>query len=241
MARSTKKERQAALRLKIDEILAPHGLSLADVLPAPKKGLAQSNGNDDVMTPDDLALAVVRHFQPVGKICEPCSGKGAFLRAFERYNVENDTDPKPENYDANARRVGELENQILRVSSFEIKEGKDFLNIDPEDSRRWNWIISNPPWSLLMPFTGVAMRRADNIVWLDKMNAFGFKARLRVLAAAGFCIREYALFDSPPEWPSMGLQTAAIHLSRARPGEGLGTPRISQLDWKPKPKTIVLP
>ena len=37
-------------------------------------------GKDVVYTPDDIALDIVRHFQPTGKILDPCRGDGAFFR-----------------------------------------------------------------------------------------------------------------------------------------------------------------
>lgn len=37
-------------------------------------------GNDVVMTPEYLAQALVKHFNPSGKILEPCSGTGNFLK-----------------------------------------------------------------------------------------------------------------------------------------------------------------
>lgn len=36
--------------------------------------------NDDVQTPVHLAGRIVRHFNPKGKILEPCCGQGNFLR-----------------------------------------------------------------------------------------------------------------------------------------------------------------
>ena len=44
--------------------------------------LAPKGGNDRVYTPDDLALSIVNHFRPSGRILEPCAGKGAFVRAL---------------------------------------------------------------------------------------------------------------------------------------------------------------
>ncbi len=38
------------------------------------------DSNDDVQTPVELAEALVAHFQPTGKILEPCRGDGNFLR-----------------------------------------------------------------------------------------------------------------------------------------------------------------
>ena len=37
--------------------------------------------NDDIQTPLALARRLVAHFQPTGKILEPCRGHGNFLKA----------------------------------------------------------------------------------------------------------------------------------------------------------------
>jgi hypothetical protein len=43
------------------------------------KNLKQNtNRNDVVMTPEPLAKRLIEHFQPFGKILEPCIGEGAF-------------------------------------------------------------------------------------------------------------------------------------------------------------------
>ena len=39
-----------------------------------------TNRNDVVMTPQELAEALVNHFKPSGKILEPCKGEGIFLK-----------------------------------------------------------------------------------------------------------------------------------------------------------------
>ncbi len=44
------------------------------------RAIAQSNGNDCVMTPPFLAKIIVDHFKPTGKLLEPCCGNGNFLR-----------------------------------------------------------------------------------------------------------------------------------------------------------------
>lgn len=36
--------------------------------------------NDEVMTPLKMAEKIVKHFNPTGKILEPCCGDGSFLR-----------------------------------------------------------------------------------------------------------------------------------------------------------------
>lgn len=38
------------------------------------------NSNDVIMTPPDLARAIVKHFHPYGSILEPCKGTGNFLQ-----------------------------------------------------------------------------------------------------------------------------------------------------------------
>jgi hypothetical protein len=42
------------------------------------------NGDDRIPTHDALARAVVEHFLPCGRIVEPSSGNGAFLRALPK-------------------------------------------------------------------------------------------------------------------------------------------------------------
>lgn len=40
--------------------------------------LAPCGGNDKVWTPQPLALKIIEHFKPTGRILEPCKGQGAF-------------------------------------------------------------------------------------------------------------------------------------------------------------------
>jgi hypothetical protein len=58
--------------------------------------LLPRNGDDRVQTPDALARAVVEHFLPCGRIVEPSSGNGAFLRALPKgagwYEIEKGKD-----------------------------------------------------------------------------------------------------------------------------------------------------
>ena len=42
--------------------------------------LNPKGGNDIVMTPEPLAKMIVEHFNPKGKLLEPCCGNGAFLK-----------------------------------------------------------------------------------------------------------------------------------------------------------------
>ena len=47
------------------------------------KSIAQKNGNDKIMTPVWLCKKIVQHFRPSGKILEPCSGSGNFLKVMD--------------------------------------------------------------------------------------------------------------------------------------------------------------
>jgi len=42
--------------------------------------LNPKGGNDKVYTPNRLAKFIVNHYSPKGKLLEPCSGKGVFLK-----------------------------------------------------------------------------------------------------------------------------------------------------------------
>ena len=42
--------------------------------------------NDEVMTPLKMAEKIVKHFNPTGKILEPCCGDGSFLRFLNGAN-----------------------------------------------------------------------------------------------------------------------------------------------------------
>ena len=46
------------------------------------RSLSSKNGNDCVMTPVYLTKQIVEHFNPQGKILEPCCGNGNFLQAM---------------------------------------------------------------------------------------------------------------------------------------------------------------
>lgn len=153
------------------------------------------------MTPDGLALAIVGHFKPHGySILEPCEGEGAFVRAFETWGTK-------------------------LVFACEITEGSDFLTWDvPVD-----WIITNPPWSQFLAFLKQSMKVSHDIVFLSYANAWFVKSRINAMREAGFHFREFAYVANPKKpWPQMGLQLAAVHISR-----DLGCCKFTNIDWKP--------
>lgn len=44
--------------------------------------MAPAGGDDCIRTPECLARAIVAHFGPVGRVCDPCRGDGAFANAM---------------------------------------------------------------------------------------------------------------------------------------------------------------
>ena len=93
----------------------------------------------------------------------------------------------------------------------ELDDGRDFLTVEGS----WDWIITNPPWSKIRQFLAKAIElKVPNIVFLMNMNAVATKARLKVIYRNGYHIREIWCVDTPPEFPQMGFQLAAIHIQQ---------------------------
>lgn len=153
------------------------------------KPLVPHGGNDIVYTPDDLALRIVQYFRPFeGRILEPCEGGGAFTRAFKILGMTWD--------------------------ACEIQTGCDFLQhkfVGP----RYEWVITNPPWSQLRPFLQKSMEVSNNVVFLCLVNAFFMRARVRDIDTAGFALKEILYVNTPPKpWPQTGFQLGAVHIQR---------------------------
>lgn len=130
---------------------------------------------DVVMTPDYLAREIVEYFQPRGAILDPCRGDGAFYQAIRAF----------------------CWNKQVRaeVEWCELPE-RDFY----EYSHRANWIISNPPYSILRPFLQHSYKVADNIVYLVQQPRPFFKAIVEDADKAGFGLKEIYRVKTPQEW-----------------------------------------
>lgn len=154
--------------------------------------LAQKNGNDRVYTPPELAKAIVRHFKPSGRALEPCYGKRAFYEAM-------------------------VIPDVFRLRGFEIDEDRDFLAWEPDE--RFDWCITNPPWSKLRAFLKKCMECSDNVVFLCLVNAFFMKARQQDMKDAGFGMKEILFVPTPPKpWPQAGFSLGAVHIQRGYTG-----------------------
>lgn len=137
------------------------------------------------MTPPELARRIVDYFAPRGRLLDPCRGDGAFYNAMLVHSAD--------------------------VLWCEVREGRNFFAYDqPID-----WIITNPPWSILRPFTQHALRQATDVVFLVGLNAYTTKARLRDIERAGFAIIDRLYVPTPPSpWPGSGFQLAAVHMRK---------------------------
>ena len=96
----------------------------------------------------------------------------------------------------------------------EISEGKDFF----EYTKKVDWIITNPPWSLMRKFLQHGMDLADNIVYLTTFNHYTTKARLRDMYESGFGLKEVLFVDAPKSFPQSGFELAAVHTQRGYEG-----------------------
>lgn len=156
--------------------------------------------NDDIQTPLALARRLVAHFQPSGRILEPCRGKGNFLKALREHQR------------LSAKMCGLIKSEVFWS---EIKRGRDFFEWD----QPVEWIITNPPWSQIRDFMCHAMEMADHVVFLFTINHLWTKARLRDIKEAGFGLREVLLVYMPDTFPPSGFQLGAVHLQRGWRGK----------------------
>jgi hypothetical protein len=140
---------------------------------------------DLIMTPPEVAQHIVDSFAPRGRLLDPCRGAGAFYDALRRHSDD--------------------------VAWCELAEGRDFL----DHHEPYDWIVTNPPWSKFLPFLKHAMTLANDIVFLATATHFVTRARLRVIAAAGFgIVRIMPIDNPPPPWPGGGFQLAAVHIRK---------------------------
>lgn len=150
------------------------------------RSLSTKGGNDNIQTPIRIALKIVNHFNPSGKVLEPCCGDGNFLKAL----------PEGTNW-------------------CEINKGRDFLTA----RNHWDWIVTNPPYSKYRAFLNKSMEVADNIVFLQLINATFYKARLRDMFNNKFGIKEILLMDTPREFPQFGFQMGCVYYKRNYAGD----------------------
>lgn len=152
--------------------------------------LAPKGGNDRVYTPDSLAKSIIQHFNPSGSILDPCKGHGAFFNNFPQTEID----------------------------WCELDQGRDFF--DYVTGKHYDWIITNPPWSLMRPFLSKSMEVSDNVVFLCLTNALFMKARQRDIQKHNFGLKEILFLDTPPKpWPQTGFSLSANYLKKNYVGD----------------------
>lgn len=129
---------------------------------------------DLVMTPLETAQEIIKHFQPSGTFLDPCSGNNTFIDAMLEC--------------AGAR--------VHHAAWCEISRGIDFFGY----KSRHDWIVSNPPYSILRPWLQHSYEVADNIVYLVQQPRPDFKALLEDAERAGFGLKEKFRIKTPDEW-----------------------------------------
>lgn len=163
--------------------------------------LVGNNGNDRIYTPDELALAIVNHYNP-DTAYEPCKGGGAFCRAFDKLQIKYDY--------------------------AEIDEGLDFFDVNEIKN---NWIITNPPFSLISKFLEKSYQLdVENIVFLCTVNAFWMNGKLDTMKKYGYSIKEIQIVESPyfrrlNNWPQSGFSLGATLISK---GDNKGVIKIDE-------------
>lgn len=152
------------------------------------------------MTPPELAQKIVRHFSGyIGEtdlnFIEPCRGTGSF-------------------YDAMQRIIPRKAHKDCEFDWCELSEGKDFFDLK-FNLFRYDWLITNPPFSKYADFLEKSLSIANNVVFYGTVcHILSLKKRLRLVKEAGFYIREVLLTDTPKDWTTGGFQTGAIYLSK---------------------------
>jgi len=149
------------------------------------KQLIPKGGNDCVQTPLEDCKKLVNYFKPHGRVLEPCKGDGNFLQAFKEFG-------------------------LIDTYWCEIKEDLDFFDCDD----KFDWIITNPPFSKFRKFLQHSMKLADNVVFLATVNHIWLKARMRDIKEHGFEIKEIVPIETPNTFPQSGFQVGWIYLKK---------------------------
>lgn len=148
--------------------------------------LCPGGGNDRIYTPPELAELIVGHLKPSGRMLEPCRGTGSFSRLMPGCDW------------------------------CELDEGRDFFELQAGGFLNYDWIITNPPFSLIYEFAekafDVASSDGGRVCFLAPLNqTIGLKARNAIADRADMFLSEVILVDTPPPpWPQSGFQLAAV-------------------------------
>ena len=155
---------------------------------------------DVVMTPYHTAKWIVEHFEPQGKMLEPCRGDGAFYKAMQEYN----------------HALKGLSVEVEDVDWCEISEGKDFFDYNG----KVDWIITNPPYSIFDDFLDKAFEVADNVVmFVPFSKLFKSKGNDQAVMKYGDVKEIVNLGTGNTHGFPVGFMVGAIHYQRDYRGD----------------------
>jgi hypothetical protein len=100
----------------------------------------------------------------------------------------------------------------------EIRRGRDFFD-DRHVNPRYDWAVSNPPYSILADVMLRSYGVADNIVYLILANSvFGQRAKINTMIRYGYGIVEMLEVPNPdPPFPKFGIHLCAVWFRRGWP------------------------
>ena len=100
------------------------------------------NANDDYQTPRWCVDLLLRHVRVSGRFLEPCQGSGNIVTSVIPF--------------------------VDTVESCEITDDADFLTFRPR--HQYDWIVTNPPYSLACEFIERSLSMAANLAMLLRLN-----------------------------------------------------------------------
>lgn len=118
------------------------------------RGSKRAKGDAYMTRPQDIE-ALLRHVKPWGRVLEPCAGTGNIVDALQRVACEY---------------------AIEWIDTYELAKGRDFLLVG-EGHSRYDWIVTNPPFSLAVPFIDKALKLADHVAMLLPTGFYASKER----------------------------------------------------------------
>lgn len=191
--------------------------ALIEEKPAARTFVPQG-GDDKVRTPAPIPQIVIDYYDPKGAVLDAARGGGAFYDVLKRPGV--------------TRLWAELDDGIDffdEENRFGCDEG--FMTC-PDGV---DWIITNPPWSVILDWWIRGMQLADNVVYLCLVPGCFQNAKKREYEEAGFGIKTIAYVKQPPEdtpWPDTGFTLAAVQVQRGWKGK-ITEVKLPGHEWKP--------
>lgn len=131
--------------------------------------LTSYNGEDNINTPYEMALAIVNKINPSGICLEPCRGDGSFTRAFETHGN--------------------------KYEWCEIKDGVDYFE---KAETQATVCITNPPFSKVTKFLNKTISLGiPKIVLLVTINTIWMNGKLNILKENNYQLKEIYTIESP--------------------------------------------